>query len=219
MKDKDISGVFSAVVEKERDDWITVIKAAISGVRHVLDFSRPSIVDDKSPGDRKSLTGSKGNLPAGPAPVKVSSPTKASDTLDMPRKIGPLKKKAIGGTFGMKNVKNRFFRLDGGELCYFADEDMRPSKLKGHINLRNAKIIPDPNNKLSVIIQMDDGAVLEMEAATPKLASEWIDALKITINHLIGGGKVGKKRRINLTNEGTDTGSGQVVSRTIRRSP
>ena len=200
VKDRDIVGVFSAESERERDEWIRVVKSAISGVRHVLKPPNPSIAncDDKSASQKKSARGGRGT-------------SKGSVEVDMPRKMGQLKKKAIGGTFGIKSVKNRYFKLDGGELCYFADEDMRPTKLKGHINLHNAKVVPD-NNNLGIVLKLEDGSLLEMEAVSAKLATEWNDVLRITINNLGGGAKAGKKRRVNLTNEGTDTGSSASAS-------
>jgi len=216
IKDKEMSGIFSATSEKERDDWMHVIKAGISGVRQMLDFrSRSSSIHE----DPKKMAIAKSSLrepsmtappPGSPAPSSMSS-RGGSEAVDMPRKLGALKKRAMGGTLGFKTVKTRYFKLDGGELCYFADEDMRPSKLKGHIILKNAKIIPSSDNKL-IVLELEDGAVLQMEAPTPKVAQEWIDVFRITIGHLIGGAKAGKKRRVNLTNEGGDTGSSSSSS-------
>lgn len=217
IKDKEMSAIFSATSERERDDWMHVIKAGISGVRQSLDF-RPRTFSVHE--DTHKIAISKSSLrepsmsAAAPPPGIPSSPRGSSKgagggEVDMPRKLGALKKRALGGTLGFKTVKTRYFKLDGGELCYFADEDMRPSKLKGHIVLANAKILPNPDNKL-IVLELDDGAVLQMEAPTPKIAQEWIDVFRITINNLIGGAKAGKKRRVNLANEGSDTGSGSA---------
>jgi cGMP-dependent protein kinase len=133
-----------------------------------------------------------------------------NSTMELPRKIGKLKKYAVGGLLGVKTIKQRWFRLDGGELRYYASEDMRPSKLKGTIILRGAKLIPTPDDPTQILLQLPKPKAekvakrLQMEAESPHLAKEWRDSLQETLLALLtsGSSASGGKKRTNLADVG-----------------
>ena len=181
---------FSATSEKHRQEWVDAIKAAVDTPE--------------------------GAPCTGLAPLRTSALSDESiDTtaVELPRKIGMLKKHAVGGFLGVKTVHQRWFRLEGGELRYYADEDMRPIKLKGTINLYSGVLLETStsgtDNGTSIHIQVDkegkEGTkVLIVEAASPKEAKEWRMALEETLLALrMRGNSMGRnKRRQNLADIG-----------------
>ena len=177
---------WSAGGEKDRDDWVEAIKGAI----------------ELKPSADVSARG----LP----PLRISAVD--SDQIDissaeLPSKVGMLKKYAIGGFMGVKTVKTRWFRLDGGELRYYADEDMRPIKLKGTVALNSAVLLRGVPGATAAQIHLEVSkdssgtpTVLIMEAATDKEATEWCFALQETLLALRvrGTSSSQTKRRQNL---------------------
>ena len=175
---------FSASSEEEKNVWINAITDASNGVEH----QQPASI----------------NLRFDAA----TSTTHDTSNMELPRKIGPLRKYAVGGLMNLKTVKSRWFRLDGGELRYYASEDMRPSKLKGTLSLRNGKVIHTPENPISIIIQVEipgekSMKQLHMEASNPGEAKQWRDAFQETFLALrVRATSGGNKRRLNLADVG-----------------
>jgi hypothetical protein len=101
----------------------------------------------------------------------------------------------------------RWFRLESGELRYYGEESMRPSKLKGTVILKGCTMPPGPENEgENISVLKPDGNCLLMIALTKESAREWRAALSETItilsrmnfdSGLTSGGKV---RRVNITN-------------------
>jgi len=178
---------WSANGEKDRDDWVEAIKAAI----------------EAKPGADLSERGVQ--------PLRISAVD--ADKMDLsnaelPSKIGMLKKYAIGGFMGVKTTKTRWFRLEGGELRYYASEDMRPIKLKGTTALQRAVLLQGVSgatpNQIYLQVEKDaagNATVLIMEASTEKEATEWCFALQETLLALRvrGSSSTKTKRRLNLT--------------------
>jgi hypothetical protein len=107
---------------------------------------------------------------------------------------------SIGSTFGIKSIKKRYFRLEGGELRYYEDEDIRPSKLKDTLDLKQAKVLLE--NSTFLTLSLHNGRNMRLEAPSPKLALEWKDALTETISLLqfqkVIHGEFKKSRRFNI---------------------
>jgi ABC-type transport system involved in multi-copper enzyme maturation permease subunit len=68
---------------------------------------------------------------------------------------------SIGSTFGIKSIKKRYFR-QGGELRYYEDEDIRPSKLKDTLDLKQAKVLLENSTFLS--LSLHNGRNMRLEA-------------------------------------------------------
>ena len=171
ITDHGITVTFSTTSADEYDEWVECIQAAVSGVQHTL----PS------------------------APAVVERKTIKTEFVEMPRKTGMMKKKSIEGkAFGIKNTKTRWFRLEGGELRYYSDESMRPSKLKKSINLKGCKVPKDVRDN-TITLELTDGNNLFMEASNNIEALEWHHAIKETISIVNGQRSDGKKRRSNVT--------------------
>ena len=172
---------WSCETEAERNHWVDTIRGAINGVSHPM--SRAAMLKISA--------------------VQEDDEEKSGFSIELPRKIGVLKKYAVGGFMGVKTIKTRWFRLDGGELRYYASEDMRPIKLKGTISLREAVLLDSVGCGINIQIGEDSAGapiVLIMEATTPKIAKEWKDAFEETLLALRvrGFGSSHQKRRQNL---------------------
>ena len=177
---------WSAASTKDRDAWVAAIKAAIDA---------PSADSTNTPKSTPPLCIS----PVDEKDIDISA-------AELPTKVGMLKKHAIGSFMGVKTIKTRWFRLEGGELRYYADQDMRPSKLKGTINLYGSVLLDtSETTEKEIHLQLardSSGApsLLVMEASTPKEAKEWHFALKETIlaQKVRGRSSLQVKRRQNL---------------------
>lgn len=168
IKDDETSIIFCAESEQERQAWFDVIRQAIAGVTHTL--SHTPIVVPNFQVNKISSSFSESNASA----------------IEFPHKAGYLKKSSQGNsTFGIKSVKRRWFRLEGGELRYYEDEDIRPSKLKDTCDLRGARLMnTDQQNSCTVHLQLANGRLMKLEAPALKVALEWRDALSETISLL-----------------------------------
>ena len=186
IRDGDAHVVFSATSEREREDWILEIKEAIQGVDH------------NAPKDNFLVSSYE--------ELDEMSGSRAHVMQEFPRKTGMLKKTAMNAYFGFRAIVNRFFRLDGGELSYYRDDSMKPESLGRTFALNGAKLVQN-DNELCITVILATGKVLELEAATPKLAHEWKELIGESI-HAAQREGVGtaKKRRLNISNfEGTES--------------
>lgn len=183
--------ILSATSQTERDEWVFLIQEAIRGVVHSVTASAGTVADKR--------------------PNKRSSTKFAFSSVEFPRKEGVLKKKSIEGKkFGFKNIKTRWFKLEGGELRYYADESMRPSSLKGTVSLRGCSLptTPEANDDTNITVQRPDGHELLMIAASAEVANEWRSVLATSIGLLLKAeGSLLKKRRANIGNVQSDTKS------------
>ena len=173
-----ISVVFSAKSDAERVDWLEKLIEAFGGIKHAF------------PHDSEYLADSSLALAT---PKKEEESNIGDDVqVELPKLTGPLKKKAVGGTFGVKSVRKRWFRLESGELKYYGEEQMKPSQLKGTVQISGSKLSTD-KDKRNFSLRMNDGKILEMEASSESNAQMWIDAIRETQSIL--GGSTGKKER------------------------
>lgn len=184
--------ILSDVNEEGRNSWMELLKSSIKGVIHTPSISSNSSIistnNDKFQNKINSIV-----------------------TTELPRKIGFLKKKvarikSFKKLIGVVNSELRYFRLDGGELFYYADEDMSFSKLKRSFQLQGAKIIPNEqlnqDMPLYIIIKLAEGNILKLKASTIKIALEWKESFGETLFLLEkqreNSGKI-NNRRINIT--------------------
>jgi cAMP-dependent protein kinase regulator len=168
-ENEDITLTLYTENENDRKEWIEVVTEAINGIEHEL-TSKALIIP--------SFNDNRQNY--GP----LSDGSSSSSAIDFPHMEGYLKKTSSGkSTFGLKSIKKRWFRLEGGELRYYEDEDVRPSKLKGVLELLGAEVIaPDKENSTFVMIQFPNGGrLLKLEAPSSKIAKEWREILNETI--------------------------------------
>ncbi|RYH03706.1 hypothetical protein EON65_47155, partial [archaeon] len=185
VKDGFTSVTLAAESEAERESWVETIRQAIAGTNHELSSTAltfPSFASSMSNGSQSSWG------------------------VDFPHKTGFLKKTSTGNaTFGIKITKKRFFRLEGGEVRYYEDEDIRPTKLKGVLSLEGARVSGDSTSTFTLSLATRD---MKLEAPSPKEAEEWRDALGGTITLLSmqkksGTGKPPRRQNLHekLTSE------------------
>jgi cGMP-dependent protein kinase 1 len=203
---------FSTVNEKDRLEWVDALRECIRVDEGVKDAGSPSANDITADDDK--------GIP--PLVINMVDDLVASDgSTELPKKIGPLKKLAIGGFMGVKTKNNRWFRLDGGELRYYATEDMRPIKLKGTISLHNGCLLEkSSDNHIDLQIGNDKGGqkVLQLEATTAKEAQDWREKLSQTFVGLRvrSQGSSGERRRQNMADlssndDKDDTSTGDIT--------
>jgi cGMP-dependent protein kinase len=124
--------------------------------------------------------------------------------LEPPIKVGSMRKKAIKGVFGIKNCKQRWFRLEAGELRYYDKKSMKPSRLKGVVSLKGGASVTrsdkhdDRDNELQ--INMADGQNLVLKCDDGDTAAEWKRAFDETIRIFDGAAAQykDKKRKRNI---------------------
>lgn len=209
VKQKDISIVLCAESNDDREEWLAVIRQASNGISHYLPRPKIRFPQVKPPllQERKSATLSapSGSTLQGPPGLERGLGSSQAE-IDYPHKEGYLKKTSSGNsTLGiMKSVKNRWFRLEGGELRYYESMDARPTTLKGTgdfysfifvriklhhcccptVNLVGASVSDiDSNNCISLQLSSEgqgNGRLMRLEAVTPKVALEWRNALAET---------------------------------------
>lgn len=180
LREGDMHVVFSATSEVEREEWLVEIKEAIQGVVH------------STPPDNFLVSTYE--------ELDEMSNGRAHVMQEFPRKTGMLKKTAMNAYFGFRAIVNRYFRLDGGELSYYRDESMKPETLGKTFPLNSARLGQN-NDELGITIILATGKVLELEAATPKLAHEWKELIGESIHAAQREGVgTGKKRRLNISN-------------------
>ena len=114
--------------------------------------------------------------------------------VEFPKRIGPLRKKAVGGTFGVKSVKKRWFRLESGELRYYNEEQMKPSQLKGTVQIAGSNLSSDKDKRV-FSLHMADGKLLEMEASSETDALMWVNAIRETQEILRSSRRKKERRR------------------------
>lgn len=206
LKEQNTAIVFSATSEAERNEWVYIIQEALRGVSHTP--VTPSIPSTPSVA-----------LPTPDLKRATSKRLSGFEVVEFPKMVGSLKKKSIEGKkFGFKNIKTRYsltflpyfdvqyrwFKLESGELRYYSEESMRPSKLKGTLSLKGCSMPNgEDNSGENISIQRPDGNILLMIAFTPESAKDWRTAIGESIHLLnqMSNGKQGtKKRRENLSN-------------------
>jgi cGMP-dependent protein kinase len=174
MNDDKFAITFAAATDIERDEWMKVIKDAIGGFVH-------------NPSSCSWL---------------MITPVASSDdkVVVLPIKEGELKKLSSGGVLGIKTVSKRWFRLDGGEIRYYADEKRRPNALKRCFSLATSTLLDDHDPKIINIKMEDTGEFFKAEAATEATATEWKDKIRETLLMLRvqGAASPQTKRRLNL---------------------
>lgn len=115
-------------------------------------------------------------------------------------------------------IINRWFRLESGELRYYSEESMRPSKLKGTMSLKGCSLPPgEDNSGENISILRPDGNTLLMIAFSVESARDWRTAIGesiILLNRLSTGQQGGKKRRENLSNVSKDNSTINTTSQT-----
>jgi cAMP-dependent protein kinase regulator len=191
-ENEDITLTLYTENEDDRKEWIEVLTEAFTGIEHEL-ISKALIIP--------SFNDNRQNY--GPLSDGSSS---SSASIDFPHMEGYLKKTSSGKTtFGLKSVKRRWFRLEGGEIRYYENEDVRPSKLKGVLELLGAEVLtPDNQNSSFIMIQLPNGGrLLKLEATSAKIAKEWREILNETVFILeqhrnIYNSEFKKARRFNV---------------------
>jgi CRP-like cAMP-binding protein len=75
--------------------------------------------------------------------------------------------------------------------------------MKGTVQINGSKIIPNPKDKLSVVLEMADGKTLDMEAKDETSAKAWINAIQETLSIFQSNAtsKKDKKRRDDVVME------------------
>lgn len=208
VQDDQIQLTLGCDSEKERDEWVTVLKQAITdGIRHVLKPSSALVLPAYA-------------LTSGAKDQQGS----ASAAIEFPHRAGYLKKDSQGkSTFGMKRVKKRWFRLEGGELRYYEDEKVHPSKLKGTLDLQGAEVLEkaaensqspptasrrtsvtncDSDSNFFVLRLTTEERTMTLEAPSRKVAHEWKQDLIETIELLrfarANKAEFKNRRRVNV---------------------
>ena len=178
VKDGDTTVTFAADTESERDEWVSVIKAAITGTVHFLPLSHLELPHDAILTD---TTTTASDISTVGRSMKIDTRRSVvAAAVDFPNKGGYLKKTSQGkGTFAISVSKKRWFRLIAGELRYYEDEDESATKLKECIHLEGAHVLPLVDT--TVQLQFSGQRSMKLEAATMKIATEWRDAFTETI--------------------------------------
>lgn len=115
-------------------------------------------------------------------------------------------------------LKTRWFKLEGGELRYYTEANMRPSSLKQTVILIGCSINEAESKNRSIVLNLaessvdkEDANALCMEAATKEIAADWKKALQDTIDALGAKSITGKARRANVANETSDVISSDAL--------
>lgn len=133
--------ILCAESNEDREEWLAVIRQASNGISHYLPRPRLRFPQTKAPLPIRDSKSSILQVPGGSVPNSFFQVFPGGERghdssqaeIDYPHKEGYLKKTSSGNsTLGiMKSVKNRWFRLEGGELRYYESIDARPTTLKG----------------------------------------------------------------------------------------
>jgi CRP-like cAMP-binding protein len=128
---------------------------------------------------------------------------------------GPLFKQAIGksmrSSFGKGGEKKRWFKLQGGELRYYAKDDLRPNSLKGTVPLAGCNISLNEKEPRCFSVELPDGKVLVVRGESDKEVQRWVSALTDTLDMMNKNEKhqPGKRRhRILISEDSNASGSG-----------
>lgn len=205
VKEHDTNLILAAETEEDRESWMSILREAVSGKMHILKNCKV-IIDPYNDEDYYSSLTTSNSPNSSPMHnnkidtfLSMSTSTKSNrkkggsllgatisnTAIDYPRKIGYLKKMSTRTkAFGMKSIKKRWFRLEGGKLMYYDDERMNISNLKGTIDLKGAEIVPEPDNLFIFGLKIKNGKFMKFEAVTMKIALEWKDLLSETITLL-----------------------------------
>jgi cGMP-dependent protein kinase len=191
VKDEDVEIIFYAENDIIRQEWISTIQQAIEGIRHNLD--NPVLIYP----NYSSNAQLKASMFSTTGPGRVAA-------TDFPHKSGYLKKISSGtSAFGLNKTVKRWFRLEGGELRYYEDEDIRPSKLKSTLDLRGAQLSADSKDNSPVFrLELTNGRSMRLEAPSAAEAVAWRDAIGETLalleNLKDSKGEYRALRRFNL---------------------
>ncbi|GMH93460.1 hypothetical protein TL16_g12634 [Triparma laevis f. inornata] len=176
---------FGFLKEQQAQNWRNVIKQAIRGQ------SFPSIYLDH--GKRKGGEAS-----------SVASNLK--ETAEFPSKTGVMKKKAVGKKKVLyRTWKERYFKLQAGELRYYSDKSFKTSTLKGTVDLSlcpGKTVVTGAPEKITVTIPLPKNLSLICNCKSEVEAIDWMDL----INESIVTARSLKKRA---------SGTGRVKRRTV----
>ena len=143
------------------------------------------------------------------------SESKAPSLLDFPQLTGPLFKQAIGksmrSSFGKGGEKKRWFKLQGGELRYYAKDDLRPNSLKGTVPLAGCSISLNEKEPRCFSVELPDGKALVVRGESDKEVQRWVSALTDTLDMMNKNEKLqpGKRRhRILISEDSNASGTG-----------
>ena len=201
-KSSSISVIFSAKSDTDRVDWLEKLVEAFEGIEHKFPLGTETL-PHLSP---EPVTNVK---------INGGSNRGVEIQVEFPKLIGPLRKKAVGGTFGVKSVKKRWFRLESGELRYYGEDQMKPSQLKGTVQIAGSKLLNEKNRK-NFSLSMADGKLLEMEASNESDAQMWIDAIKETQAILAGSiERKERRRRDDVNLEKVTESKGRLGGNTV----
>jgi hypothetical protein len=153
--------------EKERDEWIAILKFAVRNTKTLYLDNKTLVLPSLKQFNTKAYHYND----------KVHTP---SSSIDFPRKSGLLKKTSTGkSSFSISTTKSRFFRLEGGELRYYEDENATPSTLKETISLTEASLQPvvgPATSFVTLLFSSSTSRTMKLEATTARIAQEWRDA-------------------------------------------
>jgi CRP-like cAMP-binding protein/serine/threonine protein kinase len=231
-----VSATFSAGTDSARNEFTARIYKANEGFEH---RSTQRIADMKKKNERKSS--GRRSLSRGSTPEKSSDDDGLGDEpkhisiqyefVEPPSRTGPLKKRAIGGIMGYRNIKQRWFKLEAGELRYYDNESLKPSRLKGTVSLKDkASLAPmETGRPLKMKILFGEGKNIVMFSDTPEEAESWRRDFLETIRIFEGASSQykDKKRKKNVSMnrkievEGEDgpterNSSSNLLSRSVR---
>jgi len=194
---------FSAGTDAERTQWIACLYKAIEGFEHRSDRRRAEA--KKRLEERQRAKGGRGDddteekeLEDYTDPVEIRY-----EYLEPPIKTGQIRKKAIGGFMGLKNTKQRWFRLEAGELRYYDKKSMKPSRLKGVVSLKGGADVGKTKHEdrdEEIQLNLPDGRQLVLKCDDAATAIEWRRAFKETIRIFDGAAAQykDKKRKRNI---------------------
>jgi cGMP-dependent protein kinase len=177
---------FGFAKELQAQNWRNVLKQAIRGK------SFPPVYLDhgkRKGGEASSVTNS------------------LKETAEFPSKTGSMKKKAVGKKKVLyRTWKERYFKLQAGELRYYKDKSFKTSTLKGTVDLSTCPgkaVVTGSPEKITVTIPLPKNLSLICNCKTEVEAIDWMDL----INESIVTARSLKKRASNA--------SGRVKRRTV----
>ena len=179
IRESGISISFASLDSNDRDEWVYKIQESIRGVN----FKR----NGSGQNSRKTQKRSKFLF----------------EVVELPKMEGQLKKMSgQNSKFKVSKLDTRWFRLEAGELKYYADQSLKISKHTKIMSLKAARL-SEGNEGVNIHVQFANGHHLQIVASSDVTASEWRNAIGSTIAMLAEAEKDtngGKKRRADLAN-------------------
>jgi CRP-like cAMP-binding protein len=173
-----VSFLFSATSEADMRSWTAVLYCAMDGHVHVNEAITRTISASSKKPDSGTLEKNES--------IAVHKVEYIDQDMELPRMTGLLNKKAISGTLGYRNKRPRWFRLESGILKYYEKESLKPSSLKGSINLETSAIVEESVGGCHFALALGSGNNLEVEAPSADDASRWLSAIGRSIKMLKG---------------------------------